>query len=419
MNCRLVVCADDLTGACECAASLAASGVSASLVADHRQLQAKDFNDTTALAVNTRSRHAMAKEAAARVRRVARLAAQTGVERFYKKTDSASRGHLGAELSAALAFLAEDEPPQPIAFLPAAPAAGRAVIDGQLLIHGQPAHLSGFAQDPDDPVTESDLRRLLSRETDLPTRLLSPSAPPPQILPGREILLFGGSEEKHLDWAARLLQDANLKLAGGTGLFVDRLPRIWDLPTTDPRPWQPPRAAPFLVNGSLSQEGLQQLQAAIDAGWQSIPLSPAALADEPAALEAAAVTISSSLAKGQPVALHSGLDRPQAQRLAQSAYTLKMPANLLVRQALATIASRVADRLDKLRPNLILSGGECAQAVLDALQISRYRVVGQLLQGLAAIEPDDRQPWASIIAKNGAFGPPDVYERFLNPMASS
>jgi len=417
MNCRLVVCADDLTGACECAASLAASGVSASLVADHRQLQAKDLNDTTALAVNTRSRHATDKEAAARVQRVARLAAQAGVERFYKKTDSASRGHLGAELSAALAFLSDHDPPQPIAFLPAAPAAGRAVSDGQLLIHGQPAHLSGFAKDPDDPVTESDLRRLLSRETDLPTRLLSPYDAPPQILPRKEILLFAGSQEKHLDWAARLLQDANLKLAGGTGLFISRLARIWNLPTTDPRPWQPPRAAPFLVNGSLSQEGLQQLQAAIDAGWQGVPLTPAALANDPGAVEATAAAIASLLAQSQPVALHSGLDRQQAQLLARSAPRSSQPANLLVRQALAIVANRVADRLDMLRPNLILCGGECAQAVLDALQIFRCRVVGQLLQGLAAIEPENHRPWASIIAKNGAFGPTDVYLRFFNPAA--
>ena len=70
---------------------------------------------------------------------------------FYKKTDSALRGNIGAELSAAL----DGSGAGVLSFLPAFPRMNRTTAAGIHYIDGIPAAKSVFGQDPFNPVKES------------------------------------------------------------------------------------------------------------------------------------------------------------------------------------------------------------------------------------------------------------------------
>jgi uncharacterized protein YgbK (DUF1537 family) len=108
--------ADDLTGACDVAAELALAGRRVRVAVDAERVAPADGDDAIVV-VNTQSRALDPRAAYARVR--AALDARPA-RVVLKKIDTALRGHLGAELDAAVDLLAA-----PAFVLAAIPAAGR------------------------------------------------------------------------------------------------------------------------------------------------------------------------------------------------------------------------------------------------------------------------------------------------------
>lgn len=121
---RLLIVADDLTGALDTAAPFAIHGFSVDVVADQRALGEAIEGGSDVVAVTTRSREIEPAEAARRVL-LAQQAMTPGM-RLFKKVDSRLKGNVEAELSA-LDFAKA-------VVLPAIPEFGRVVRDGQ--IHG-------------------------------------------------------------------------------------------------------------------------------------------------------------------------------------------------------------------------------------------------------------------------------------------
>ena len=135
----LLILADDFTGALDTGVQFAACGIPTRVVVGEQV----DFaaNDAAVLVVDTETRHLPAAEAYAVIAKLTREAMSAGVFSIYKKTDSALRGNIGAELSALLKTSGERQLP----FLPAFPQIDRVTRDG---VH----YISGV------PVTESPIR---------------------------------------------------------------------------------------------------------------------------------------------------------------------------------------------------------------------------------------------------------------------
>ena len=96
---RLLMIADDFTGALDTGVQLAAHGIPTQVVVGQADLSACS---STVLVVDTETRHLSAAKAAEAVARLTRSAVENGVGCIYKKTDSALRGNIGAELAALL-----------------------------------------------------------------------------------------------------------------------------------------------------------------------------------------------------------------------------------------------------------------------------------------------------------------------------
>src|ERR1039458_4252556 len=97
---RILVLADDLTGALEVGAKFAASGVAAQ-VGTAPALLPRDLHAAAGcFGVDTETRHSDAAEAARRVYEFAHAAYNEGFSHVYKKTDSTLRGNIAAELAA-------------------------------------------------------------------------------------------------------------------------------------------------------------------------------------------------------------------------------------------------------------------------------------------------------------------------------
>jgi len=94
---RVLIVADDLTGALDTAGAFAQQGVSTKVVAQPLAADAASVGETRVVALNTASRHLPAADAAARVQRCVRRFAGQHFDFVYKKIDSTLRGNVVAE----------------------------------------------------------------------------------------------------------------------------------------------------------------------------------------------------------------------------------------------------------------------------------------------------------------------------------
>ena len=172
----MFIIADDITGAAEMAGIAHRLGFSA-----HLQLCSPSFNISSSLAeqgaemvlpppsqgglgwvfiLATDTRGINEEEAVAETKRITTnllspsLTGRDGVGLFFKKTDSALRGHVVAELAA----LMESMGYRRAVYMPANPSKDRIIKDGIYYIKGVPIHETAFSYDPEFPAKTSVLR---------------------------------------------------------------------------------------------------------------------------------------------------------------------------------------------------------------------------------------------------------------------
>lgn len=150
---KVLVLADDLTGASDTVVSFARSGWSA-LLSLSGGWATMPQEDAIAVSLDTR-RDPRAAEITERA--VADLAG----DRLYLKIDSTIRGRVAEQVRGALKGRRASRPGSFVVLCPAYPAMGRTVEDGLVLVAGVPVHEGPAGSDPVTPVTTSDLRSLV------------------------------------------------------------------------------------------------------------------------------------------------------------------------------------------------------------------------------------------------------------------
>jgi uncharacterized protein YgbK (DUF1537 family) len=123
-ECLLI--ADDLTGACDAAVHFARRGYGTNVRLDSHG------EDSRVLAISTESRHLSAAELRPVMDDLAQRLPVGQARILFKKIDSTMRGHVGAEIAAALAAFGCDA----AVITPAFPAMGRTVEGGYLRVEG-------------------------------------------------------------------------------------------------------------------------------------------------------------------------------------------------------------------------------------------------------------------------------------------
>ena len=148
----MIVIADDITGAAEMAGIAFCQGQQVRLVCGGSVCGCGTATyGTTVIATDTRSMNEA--EAVAETHRIT-SAISHHLSAIFKKTDSALRGHVVAELSA----LMEATGYQRAVYLPANPSKGRVIKSGTYYINNVPIHETAFSYDPEFPAKTSVLR---------------------------------------------------------------------------------------------------------------------------------------------------------------------------------------------------------------------------------------------------------------------
>lgn len=230
---RLLMIADDFTGALDTGVQLAAHGIPTQVVVGQAYLSACS---STVLVVDTETRHLPAAKAAEAVARLTRSAVENGVGCIYKKTDSALRGNIGAELAALLKASGARNLP----FLPAFPQIGRTTEKGVHYIDGVPVNESPFGIDPFEPVRCAEVTELIHLQTEIPAQSLRPGE---TAADKTGILVYDAATAADLEAAGRqLFQNGTPPVLAGCAGFAAFLPELLGLRTaawSRPRSWTP------------------------------------------------------------------------------------------------------------------------------------------------------------------------------------
>ena len=112
---KLLIVADDLTGGLDTGVQFARQGITVRVVTDPDPAGEWTRTQAQVLVAVSETRHIPPEEAYQTVYGIISAGRQAGIPYFYKKTDSALRGNIGAELDAALKASGAEA----LAFLPA------------------------------------------------------------------------------------------------------------------------------------------------------------------------------------------------------------------------------------------------------------------------------------------------------------
>jgi uncharacterized protein YgbK (DUF1537 family) len=406
----LGIVADDATGACDVADAVCSEGLSAAVVFG---VPAGPVPETDCVVVALKSRTVPADEAVAASTSAAKALAHARLlyQKYCSTFDSTDAGNIGPVADA----LTDLRGARRSVGTPATPQLGRTAYLGHLFVGRQLLAESPLRDHPLTPMRDSDLVRLLARQTPHPVASIphpvvacGPAAIARAIAdtPARHLLL-DAIDDADLDAAARALvaSDEPVVVGGAAGLAA-ALARA--LATGASRqsaavPAATPGSPRLIVSGSCS--AATQEQVAAFAG-RHIVLSPDALAaDADGTVSDMLDRLGAAFAAGSSPVLVASTAEPADVLAAQRRYGAQRTADLLERAA-GEIARRAVRELGVER--LIVAGGETSGAVGRALGLDALHVGPRVEPGLAWMSPRGGQPLA-VLLKSGNFGSTQLF----------
>ncbi|MBN9510540.1 MAG: four-carbon acid sugar kinase family protein [Alphaproteobacteria bacterium] len=397
---RMLILADDLSGAADCGVACARAGLPTLVLLD-----AGAAGDAAeALAVDLDSRSLDAAAARAVVRKAADHRLRPG-SLLYAKIDSTLRGNPGAEIAAARAALAACLPARHgslAVVAPAFPAMGRTVRDGRVLVRGVPlAQTETWRRERGDAdphlAAALEAAGLRTRAASLETVRGGGLAAAMQRARAEGAGAVVCDAESESDLAAIATAGTDLGpgivWAGSAGLARHLAGRVASGagPASRTAPPAHRRGGPVLVViGSMSTLARAQCQAIADQARRIAVPSEALLAGPTAAGWVAA-----------EAALRRAVAAAPAIVLSVEADGGGMPPTRSVSAALARLVAPELHRIGAL----VASGGDTARAVLTVAGVARLCLLGEIEPGVplsvTAGLPGTPLP---VVTKAGAFG---------------
>ncbi len=408
-HCMLGCIADDYTGATDLSSMLARAGLRV-IQCFGTPSHMDGWHDFDAVVVALKSRSIPAPAAVQLSLQALQFLQGLGSQRFFFKYcstfDSTEKGNIGPVADALTTALGVEL----LLFCPAFPENGRSVYCGYLFVNGVPLHESGMRHHPLNPMTDSNLVRVLQSQSARRVGRLGLADQLPDNSAGYLIVDAIGDED--LRRVAHMAVEHRL-LSGGSAIA-----RYWAeaLATQSapaarhsvPEPVDASRSA--ILAGSCSQATRQQV-AQFAERYPVLQLDIAGAVD-PSAIAAQALewcdsqwsgTRGEELSRRTPLLISSASD-PVHVAAARDKLGDQAAAQL-VESTFAAIASGLRDRHIS---RLIVAGGETSGAVINALGIQAVRIGREIAPGVPWVRPLGEQPM-SLALKSGNFGGPDFF----------
>ncbi|WP_348646559.1 four-carbon acid sugar kinase family protein [Rhizobium leguminosarum] len=382
------ILADDLTSATDGAGPFVSMGHRCLVFSNYRRSSPEDV---AIISINKASRAASVKDAVDRATQAAKSLASAEI--LYNTVDSTIRGHVGAEITAALATSGKT-----IAIVaPAFPAGGRTTEGGRQLLHGVPLEETAFAKDPLHPIAASHLRALFPDISEAEIRYLGLSEiralkSGELTADHRKLLIADATTQEDL---ARLVKSAadpkSILWCGSPGLAIALADYVGRADSTKLLPHA--AALNLFVIGSVNPLSREQCSRLMSTGTVRQIVIDAEVASRSAdlAAENAATLYRQSGASGDVILTTSDRGSSPAPR------------------SIAIALGKAVRAITEHHPvtGLLLTGGDTAESVLNELEIGSVNLLGEVEPGIPVGRADGPHP-VHIITKAGGFGSSDI-----------
>lgn len=416
MTDRWGVIADDVTGACDVAAELRELGLEVAVVLGVPD--AADIpRDVDAVVVGLGTRTAPREVAVADSLAAAAALREAGAGRWYQKYcstfDSTDEGMIGPVADA----LVDAGGYRASAGTPATPHSDRTVYRGHLFVGDRLLSESPLAHHPLTPMTDSDLVRVLGRQTPRPVTLVDrraldegADAVAARLADARGHVLADALDDGDLDVLAAAIERPGLDVlpGGGAGL-ITALGRRIRAAHAGATPETPDAGARLVLAGSASARTREQLAAA--GGPTVVVDAVRAAGDRAGAIAETLDGIRTDLAAGRLPIVSAGHDA-EAIAAAQTALGVGAAADA-VEAVLAEVARAAVAELGVR--GLLVAGGETSGAVTRALGLRALRLTRRVDPGVAWASGRATavagEPVLGVLLKSGNFGGVDLLTR--------
>jgi uncharacterized protein YgbK (DUF1537 family) len=420
MTILLGAVADDFTGATDLCNTLVRNGMRAILLIDPPSPDLA-VPDADAVVVALKSRTGPAAEAVdLSLRSLAWLRSAGARQILFKYCstfDSTDAGNIGPVADALLDALGTDF----TIACPAFPETGRTIYQGHLFVGDALLSDTHMRHHPLTPMTDSNLVRVLQRQTGrkvglLPYAEVDRGAPAVTAAVARlraagiTYAIADALSDRHLRILGEALAELPL-ITGGSGIALGlpenfrRQGLLLRSASAANLPHVPGPAA--VLAASCSAATLGQI-AAMAARWPSLKLDPVRLADDRVLSEALAWA-RERLAAG-PVLIYASA--PPAEVAAAQQALGREEAGARVERAMATLARGLVEAGVR---RLVVAGGETSGAVVKSLGITGLRIGSQIDPGVPCCVTIGA-PTLAIALKSGNFGAPDFFTKALETM---
>lgn len=401
----LGVIADDFTGACDVAVQFKKQGLETVVLTDIEFLGSfKGVFDV--VVVDTETRNLTSEDAYRKVRRAVRLLRQNNVKLVYKKIDSTLRGNIGAEINAVI----DELDVKAIIVAPAFPDQKRTVINGHLLVNGEPLEKTEYAYDPLSPVSGSRVSMLIEKQAKKKVgEILLPQIRKDvdlivkkirsQIEAGKEVIVADAEIQSDLERIAEASLALNVLLCGSAGLASALSSRL------------AVQSRVLVVSGSVNKVTLNQIEMAVKKLDVKLiePVLSGILQDKERIDEVSDDLVDEAekaLAEGKDVIIRLAGSRSLISEIQGAGKRLGMN-KLQVADLLLSILSRATRKIlgGHCFKGLILIGGDTSIRIMDALGAKAIRSEGEFLPGI----PSGRIiggicDGMQVVTKAGGFG---------------
>lgn len=421
MTLALGCIADDYTGASDLANSLTKNGLrtvqTIGIPADDLPLPEAD-----AIVISLKIRSVPVEEAVAQARAADRWLRARGTNHVMYKIcstfDSTDLGNIGPVLDA----LRADAQAGAVVVTPAFPETGRTVYQGHLFVGATPLHESPMKDHPLNPMRDSNLVRVLGRQSRLAVGLIDLAV----ILRGPEAVCthladftaqgIGGVIadavcESDLEVLGKAALGERFSIgASGLGLGLARQLRLST--TSNALPSLPKLGGPAAcIAGSCSRATLEQVAQA----ERHMPLLRLNIKNLLAGESEVKNALEWALPKlgAGPVLIASSATPDEIARFQTMQGDIAV--GVIIEQALARIAASLVKAGGVRR--LVVAGGETSGAIVNALGIPAFVIGQEIAPGVPVLQSIGNPQGAMLMAlKSGNFGAPSFFTDALGLM---
>lgn len=405
---KLLIIADDFTGALDTGVQFAARGAETIVVTDLNYDFRLIEKTVEVLVMVAETRHLQPQKAYEIVYNTVHRAFQAGIAYIYKKTDSALRGNIGSELTALMDGAGVDTIP----FLPAFPKLGRVTREGIHYIDGVPVAQSVFGRDPFEPILNSAVEDILRQQSDVPV-LIHPRKEEYK-LSNSGIQVFDAETDADLEHIGRELGTERLRFCAGCAGFAAVLADMLNL--KGPAPKIPKlEDTLFIVCGSVNPVTIGQMKAAQEHGFPHINLNPVqklepSWVDSKTAVECVRRWLALASEKKRfilDVNDPEGCEDTDIYAREHNLTTEQL--RVQISDNLAALIKRMLD--EGLDATLLCTGGDTLMALMQAVNVSELTPICEMATGVVLTEFIYKGKTYHIISKSGGFGDHDLLIR--------